>query len=82
MAKREVSVTKAWLRSWPIAAPLPEFRPTSSKPRAAKGRPRHYVFRYQPREKSFSLALQFKKSHADRDEIVRVLQAILADLTR
>jgi hypothetical protein len=53
-----------------------------AKPRAAKGRPRHYVFRYQPREKSFSLALQFKKSHADRDEIIRVLQAILADLTR
>jgi len=53
-----------------------------AKPRAAKGRPRHYVFRYQPREKSFTLALQFKKSHADRDEIIRVLQSILADLTR
>ena len=53
-----------------------------AKPRAAKGRPRHYVFRYQPREKSFTLSLQFKKSHADRDEVVRVLQAILAELTR
>jgi ParB family transcriptional regulator, chromosome partitioning protein len=53
-----------------------------AKPRAAKGRPRHYVFRYQPREKSFTLALQFKKSHADRDEIIRTLQAILAELTR
>jgi ParB family chromosome partitioning protein len=53
-----------------------------AKPRAAKGRPRHYVFRYQPSEKSFTLAIQFKKSHADRDEIIRTLQAILAELTR
>jgi ParB family chromosome partitioning protein len=53
-----------------------------AKPRAAKGRPRHYVFRYQPREKSFTLALQFKKSQVERDEIVRALQAIIADLTR
>ncbi|HEX6738555.1 MAG TPA: ParB/RepB/Spo0J family partition protein [Vicinamibacteria bacterium] len=53
-----------------------------AKPRAAKGRPRHYIFRYQPREKSFTLSLQFKKSHADRDEIIHTLQAILAELTR
>jgi ParB family chromosome partitioning protein len=53
-----------------------------AKPRAAKGRPRHYVFRYQPRERSFSLSLQFKKSQVDRDEIIRTLRAILADLSR
>jgi ParB family transcriptional regulator, chromosome partitioning protein len=51
-----------------------------AKPRAAKGRPRHYVFRFQPREKSFTLAIQFKKSHADRDEIIRTLEAILESL--
>jgi len=52
------------------------------KSRVARGRPRHYVFRYQPPEKSFSLALQFKKSHATRAEVVRALQAAIEDLMR
>lgn len=47
-----------------------------------RGRPRHYVFKYQPKEKSFSLALQFKKSQVPREEIVRALQAIIEELTR
>lgn len=46
----------------------------------ARGRPRHYVFQYQPREKSFTLALRFKKSQVQRDEIVRALQSIIEDL--
>lgn len=46
----------------------------------AKGRPRHYVFRYQPREKSFALALQFRKSDVPREEIVRALQTIIEEL--
>jgi ParB family chromosome partitioning protein len=50
------------------------------KGKAAKGRPRHYVFRYQPREKSFALSLQFKKSDVPRDEIVKALQSIIEDL--
>ena len=41
-----------------------------AKAKAAKGRPRHYVFRYQPREKSFALSLQFRKSEVPREEIV------------
>jgi ParB family chromosome partitioning protein len=52
------------------------------KGKTAKGRPRHYVFRYQPREKSFALALQFRKSDVPRDEIVRALQSIIEDLLR
>ena len=48
----------------------------------AKGRPRAYVFRYQPREKTFSLALQFRKSQVPREEIVRALQSIIEDLMR
>ena len=48
----------------------------------AKGRPRHYVFKYQPREKTFALALQFRKSDVPRDEIVRALQSIIEDLLR
>jgi ParB family chromosome partitioning protein len=47
-----------------------------------RGRPRHYTFRYQPKEKSFALALQFKKSQVPREEIVRALQAIIEDLMR
>lgn len=49
---------------------------------AGKGRPRHYVFRYQPREKSFTLSLQFRKSQVDREEVVRALQRVIEDLTR
>jgi ParB family chromosome partitioning protein len=48
----------------------------------AKGRPRAYVFRYQPREKTFNLSLQFKKSQVPREEIVRTLQSIIEDLMR
>jgi ParB family chromosome partitioning protein len=48
----------------------------------AKGRPRHYVFRYQPRERSFALSLQFRKSDVPRDEIVKALQSIIEDLLR
>lgn len=47
-----------------------------------RGRPRNYVFRYQPREKSFSLALQFRKAQVARGEIVRALQSIIEDLMR
>jgi ParB family chromosome partitioning protein len=54
-----------------------------AKPRsAAKARPRRYVFRYQPKEKSFSLSLHFRKSQVPRDEVVRALQAVIEDLTR
>jgi len=47
-----------------------------------KGRPRHYVFRYQPRDRGFSLALQFRKGEVRRDEVVRALQSIIEDLLR
>lgn len=47
-----------------------------------RGRPPNYVFRYQPREKSFSLALQFRKPQVARGEVVRALQSIIEDLMR
>jgi ParB family chromosome partitioning protein len=47
-----------------------------------RGRPRNFVFRYAPREKSFSLSLQFKRSQVPRDEIIRVLRGIIEDLSR
>jgi len=54
----------------------------ASKGAAPKGRPRQYVFRYQPKEKTFSLALRFGKSQVQRAEVVRALQAVIEDLTR
>jgi ParB family chromosome partitioning protein len=47
-----------------------------------RGRPRNFVFKYQPKEKTFSLALQFKRSEVPREEVVRALQSIIEDLMR
>ena len=55
-------------RRWPI--------------KKAKGRPRNFVFKYQPKEKTFSLALQFKRTDVPREEVVRALQSIIEDLLR
>lgn len=52
------------------------------RPKASKGRPRNFVFKYQPKEKTFSLALQFRRSDVPKDEIVRALERILAELRR
>jgi ParB family transcriptional regulator, chromosome partitioning protein len=46
----------------------------------AKGRPRHYIFKFQPKEKSFSLALQFKRSDVPRQEVVQALQRVIEEL--
>jgi ParB family chromosome partitioning protein len=51
-----------------------------AKAKPTRGRPRHFVFKFQPREKSFSLALQFRKAEVPREEIINVLESILADL--
>jgi ParB family chromosome partitioning protein len=48
----------------------------------ARGRPKNFVFRFQPREKSFSLALQFRKASVPKEEIIRTLEAILENLRR
>jgi ParB family chromosome partitioning protein len=54
----------------------------AERPKAGRGRPRQFVYRFQPKEKSFRLSLQFKKSSVPREEIIRTLQAILEELTR
>ncbi len=53
-----------------------------SKPKAAKGRPKTFVFRFQPRDKAFSLTLQFRKGHVSREEIARTLGAVVDELSR
>ena len=49
-------------------------------PKKAKGRPRHFVFRFQPREKSYTLSLQFRKAEVPKDEIIHALEGILTEL--
>lgn len=48
--------------------------------KAGRGRPKHFVFRYQPKEKSFHLALQFKRADVPREDVVRALQSIIDEL--
>ena len=46
----------------------------------ARGRPKNFVFKYQPREKAFSLNLQFRKADVPREEIIMTLERILSEL--
>jgi len=46
----------------------------------AKSRPKNYVFRFQPKEKAFSLTLQFRKAQVPREELVGALQAVIEEL--
>jgi ParB family transcriptional regulator, chromosome partitioning protein len=55
-------------------------RATLKPAKAGRGRPKHFVFRYQPKEKSFNLALQFKRSDVPREDVVRALQSIIDEL--
>jgi ParB family chromosome partitioning protein len=52
-----------------------------AKPKGkAKGRPRNFVFKFQPQEKSFALSLQFKRGEVPRDEIVQALRRVIEEL--
>lgn len=44
------------------------------------GRRRPYVFKFKSPDKSYSLALTFRQSEVDKDDLVRALEQILADL--
>jgi ParB family chromosome partitioning protein len=46
----------------------------------SRGRPKSFVFKFQPKEKGFSLNLQFRKSDVQRDEIIETLERILSEL--
>lgn len=50
-----------------------------SAPRG-KGRPRNFVFKYQPKGERFALSLQFKKPQVPREEIIYTLETILERL--
>jgi hypothetical protein len=47
-----------------------------------RGRPRHFVFRFDPKGTDFSLHLQFRRPQVERAEIIRTLEEILEALRR
>ena len=55
-------------------------RPSRLRSKKTRGRPRSYVFRHQPRDRSFTLTLHFKRSVVERDELVSALLQTLDDL--
>jgi len=52
----------------------------SKSERPSRGRPRNYVFAFQPKGKTFSLTMKFKKTSVERDELIEALEGILAEL--
>jgi ParB family chromosome partitioning protein len=46
----------------------------------AKGRPKHFVFKFDAPQKTYSLAIQFRKGQVSRDEMIRALEEALAHL--
>jgi ParB family chromosome partitioning protein len=50
--------------------------------KGGNGRRRPYVFRFKSPDKSYSLSLTFRQSEVDKDDLVRALEQILADLRR
>jgi ParB family chromosome partitioning protein len=50
--------------------------------RRGRGRPRHFVFRFSPQGRGFSLNLQFKRPQVDREEVIRTLEEILDSLRK
>lgn len=50
--------------------------------KAGRGRPKNYVFDYQPSDKSYRLSLQFKKSQVSQDEVVTALRALIEELAK
>ena len=57
-----------------------QMRQATAKPKA--GRPKHYVFAFQPPTKAFNLKLSFNKSRASRDDVIDALESILRELRK
>ncbi len=50
--------------------------------KAGKGRPKSYVFNFQPRDKSFALTLRFRRGSVSREEVAKTLSAVAEELAR
>jgi ParB family transcriptional regulator, chromosome partitioning protein len=46
----------------------------------APQKPQPFIFQYEPENQAFRFRMQFKKSHVSRDELIRTLREILAQL--
>jgi ParB family chromosome partitioning protein len=57
-----------------------EARKERAEEKTGPQRPQPFIFHYEPENESFRFRLQFKKSHVSRDELIRTLREILAQL--
>jgi ParB family transcriptional regulator, chromosome partitioning protein len=57
-----------------------EARKERAEEKGGPQRPQPFIFQYEPENETFKFRLQFKKSHVSRDELVRTLREILAQL--
>ena len=57
-----------------------EARKERSEEKAGVHRPQPFIFHYEPENEAFRFRLQFKKSQVSRDELIRTLRDILAQL--
>ena len=55
-------------------------RRIAAESKKTRGRPRHYVFRHQARDKAFTLLVHFKKSVVEREELVGALEQVIEEL--
>jgi len=57
-----------------------EVRKVRSDEKDSPQKPQPFIFQYEPENEAFRFRLQFKKSHVSRDELIRTLREILAQL--
>jgi ParB family chromosome partitioning protein len=55
-------------------------RKDRAEDRPGPQKPQPFIFQYEPENEAFRFRLQFKKSHVSRDELIRTLREILAQL--
>ncbi len=57
-----------------------EARKARSEEKESPQKAQPFIFQYEPENEAFRFRLQFKKSHVSRDELIRTLREILAQL--
>jgi ParB family transcriptional regulator, chromosome partitioning protein len=57
-----------------------EARKERAEEKSGPQRPQPFIFHYEPENETFKFRLQFKKSQVSRDELIRTLRDILAQL--
>jgi ParB family chromosome partitioning protein len=57
-----------------------EARRERQEEQGAPHKPQPFIFHYEPENEAFRFRLQFKKSHVSREELIRTLRDILAQL--